>query len=111
MFLGMETTLVVTVPPRGAGLCDLCGSDPHPEHTCLWRWFRALLKVPTGRHHFSDAIHSRIVSGEMDEADGADLLRRMLERTAGHKDAHGFTGSVQELEDDVAAGRPLTRYQ
>lgn len=107
----MQTTLVAATPPPRAGLCDLCGTDPHPEHTCLWRRYRALARVAAGGHHFSDDLHARIEAGEMGESDGTALLRRMLERAAAHKDTHGFTGSVQELEDDVAAGRPLTRYR
>lgn len=107
----METSLIATAPPAGTALCDLCGSDGHPEHTCLWRRYRTPVRAAAGGHHFSDDIHARIEAGELDEADGAALLRRMLERAAAHKNTHGYTGSVQELEDDVAVGRPLTRYR
>lgn len=107
----MQTTVIAPAPLLGSGLCDLCGTDPHPEHTCLWRRYRALARVAAGGHHFSDHLHARIESGELDEADGTALLRRMLTRAAAHKDAHGLVGSVQELEDDVAAGRPLIRYR
>lgn len=104
-------TAAVQHPAATAARCDLCGTSPHPEHTCLWRRYRTLVRAAAGGRHFSDDIHARIVSGEMNEADGTDLLRRMLERAAAHKAALGLTGSVQELEDDVAAGRPLTRYR
>lgn len=104
-------TTVAATSPAGAALCDLCRTDPHPESTCPGRLYRALVRAAAGGHHFCDAIHSRIVAGEMAEADGLGLLRRMLERAAAHKDTHGLTGSVTDLEDDVAAGRPLTRYR
>lgn len=107
----MQTAIVATAAAAGAGLCDLCGTDPHPEHTCLWRRYRALVKAPAGGHHFSDDLHAAIEDGPVPEPEGTEMFRRLLGRAAGHKDALGFTGSVQELEDDVAASRPLTRYR
>ncbi|HEX9088876.1 MAG TPA: hypothetical protein VF867_15265 [Arthrobacter sp.] len=109
----METALAFdypTAPPPRISLCDLCGADPHPEYVCLWRRYRTLLRVPAGAHHFSDDIHAAIAGGSKPEEHGTQLLRRMLARAAAHKDAHGVTGSVQELEDDRNADRPaMTR--
>jgi hypothetical protein len=92
--------------PSAAELCDLCGTDPHPEYTCLWRRYRTLVRIPAGAHHFSDDIHATIADGSTEEREGTELLRRMLSRAAEHLDKHGFTGSIQELDDDAARGRP-----
>ncbi|WP_223884028.1 competence protein CoiA [Pseudarthrobacter sp. BIM B-2242] len=79
------------------GDCDLCGLGNHPEHTCLWRRYRSLTRVPVGRHHFSDDLHARIMDGVLDEVEGTELLRRMYERVSANKLAYGNIGSVAEL--------------
>lgn len=69
--------------PRGhlpTGKCDWCGKDPHPEYECLWRQFRAKANVPDGSAHYSDQTYSRIVAGEKPEGEGAEMLRRMVDR-------------------------------
>jgi hypothetical protein len=104
----METALALHLQsPPGKGLSDLCGTDPHPEYTCLWRRYRALVRIPAGAHHFSDGVHAAITAGETPKREGTELLRRMLTRAGEHLAKHGFTGSIQELDDDASRDRPV----
>ena len=100
----MKTALAFdypTAPPARAGaLCDLCGTDPHSEYTCLWRRYRTLLKVPAVSTISPMPSIQRSQTTPGRKSTVRSLLRRMLARAAAHKDAYGLTGSVQELEDD-----------
>lgn len=65
------------LPP---GMCDWCGKDPHPEYECLWRRLRDRANIPDGSPHYSDRTYAKIADGEKPEHEGAEFLRRMLDR-------------------------------
>lgn len=61
-------------------LCDLCGTEPHPEYECLWRQLRHKVARLGDDYHYSDDIYQRIARGEKPLDEGAAMMRRLLER-------------------------------